>query len=50
MDDEREKLRRQADADVQRLADDEADRAEVRAVQADMDHLRAHHDIPDGQP
>ena len=36
-----DELRRQADADVLRLAHDEADLAEVRAVQADLEHLRA---------
>lgn len=38
---ERDELRRQAEADARRLARDESDRAEVRAVQADMEHLRA---------
>lgn len=38
---ERDELRRQAEADARRLAHDESDRAEVRAVQADMEHLRA---------
>ena len=36
-----DELRRQADADVLRLAHDEADLAEVRAIQADLEHLRA---------
>ena len=36
-----DELRRQAEADARRLAHDEADLAEVRAIQADMEHLRA---------
>lgn len=36
-----EELRRQGEADARRLAHDEQDRAEVRAVHADLEHLRA---------
>ncbi len=36
-----EEMRRQAEADARRLAHDPQDLAEVRAVQADMEALRA---------